>query len=315
MPFGMPSVNVYALLGDRLVLIDAGPNWATALDELERELGELGFGLCEVETIVLTHHHVDHTGLVASIVTRSGAKVVATPEVARRVRDHRAATAAEDRYAAAALKRHGTPDQLVQVLTRGSLFADWMGSSFEVDRGVDAGEVVVLSGRSYATEVAPGHSETDTVFVCAEEGFAFTGDVLLAHQAVNPLLAGMAEHDRAEAAAVARVTTRTWRNSLDATVALGATRWLPGHGTPITDPGAATARWRDRQDERAGAVLKLLDGRPATAFDLASRLPDAFETHVFVEVSDVVGSLELLIAEGTVAAIAEGPLLRYARNA
>ena len=71
---GSDRINYYALEeGGRLTLIDAGaPKFA---DTLEAQLAAAGFGLSDVEAVVLTHSDSDHTG-VAPLLQRAGARVL-----------------------------------------------------------------------------------------------------------------------------------------------------------------------------------------------------------------------------------------------
>ena len=69
-------VNMHVVLtDDGVVLVDTGlprraPRIDRALQEVQRKIGD-------VTTILLTHFHFDHTGNVADLRTRSGAKVIA----------------------------------------------------------------------------------------------------------------------------------------------------------------------------------------------------------------------------------------------
>ncbi|MEM6337709.1 MAG: MBL fold metallo-hydrolase, partial [Bacteroidota bacterium] len=57
------------------VLIDPGPS--TALGQLTAGLEKLGYGLADVEAILLTHIHLDHAGATGTLVRHApDAKVV-----------------------------------------------------------------------------------------------------------------------------------------------------------------------------------------------------------------------------------------------
>jgi glyoxylase-like metal-dependent hydrolase (beta-lactamase superfamily II) len=72
--FGM--VNVHLVVTDEgVVLVDTGLPRRSAL--IDRGLREVGKAIGDVRTVLLTHHHFDHTGNVADVRRRSGARVVA----------------------------------------------------------------------------------------------------------------------------------------------------------------------------------------------------------------------------------------------
>jgi len=70
------SGNVYVLVsGDGLTLVDSG--LVGAADQITAQLQEAGYVLSDVQTIVLTHFHGDHSGSVAELARRCGARVLA----------------------------------------------------------------------------------------------------------------------------------------------------------------------------------------------------------------------------------------------
>src|SRR5687768_975717 len=69
------SVNVWLLRGEPLTLVDTGPRDDQALSVLEAGLAGTGLRLEDIELVLLTHHHVDHAGLAATIAGRSGARI------------------------------------------------------------------------------------------------------------------------------------------------------------------------------------------------------------------------------------------------
>ena len=66
------SVNIWLLRGDPLTLIDTGPRSDEALIALEAGLRREGLRVEDIELVIPTHHHLDHSGLLATIVGRSG---------------------------------------------------------------------------------------------------------------------------------------------------------------------------------------------------------------------------------------------------
>ena len=68
------SVNTWLLRGDPLTLVDTGPHDDDALAALDAGLRRAGARIEDVELVLLTHHHLDHSGLAATIAARSGAR-------------------------------------------------------------------------------------------------------------------------------------------------------------------------------------------------------------------------------------------------
>ena len=61
------SVNVWLLAGDPLTLVDTGPSNAKAEAALEEELAKHGYEVGDIELVLLTHHHLDQSGLAGAI--------------------------------------------------------------------------------------------------------------------------------------------------------------------------------------------------------------------------------------------------------
>src|SRR4249920_1991731 len=88
------GVNVWLLRGDPLTLVDAGPATEEAVASLEDQLRAHGVAVEDIEQVMITHHHLDHSGLATAIKQRTGAQIVAHRSTARwglHSREHAAA--------------------------------------------------------------------------------------------------------------------------------------------------------------------------------------------------------------------------------
>jgi glyoxylase-like metal-dependent hydrolase (beta-lactamase superfamily II) len=108
------SVNLWLLEGDPLTLVDAGPGNDEALAALGRELEAHGHTIAEIELVLITHHHLDHSGLAATIKALSGAQIAAHRGTAQWGVNYHERAAAERRFTQALMAVHGVPDELVR---------------------------------------------------------------------------------------------------------------------------------------------------------------------------------------------------------
>src|SRR5699024_4829636 len=61
----LQSVNFYIVQGENsITLIDAGYNNAKSFSALEQTLHQQEKTIADIDQILLTHHHIDHVGLV-----------------------------------------------------------------------------------------------------------------------------------------------------------------------------------------------------------------------------------------------------------
>jgi glyoxylase-like metal-dependent hydrolase (beta-lactamase superfamily II) len=75
---GLPYVNAYVVRGpDGVVIVDTGLPRRVA--SFARAVSALGRTREDVRAIVLTHHHIDHTGSVHPMATATGASVLVHP--------------------------------------------------------------------------------------------------------------------------------------------------------------------------------------------------------------------------------------------
>jgi glyoxylase-like metal-dependent hydrolase (beta-lactamase superfamily II) len=295
-PFAVGRVNCYLLEDEPLTLIDTGPNSGKALDELERQLSDLGRGIEDIDLVVLTHQHIDHLGLVEIVSTRSGAEVAAIDVVVPFVENFGGDAERDDQFAADLMLRYGIPDDVVTALRSVSRsFRAW-GARAQVTRPVHDGELMRFRDRTLEVQHRPGHSPSDTVFWDAERRILIAADHLIAHISSNPLLSRPLDgSDGRPQALVAYLA------SLRRTRELPAELVLPGHGEPITDHAALIDSRFAMHRRRARKLHGLIAERPPTAYELAQEIwGNVAVTQAFLTLSEVVGHVDLLINAGLV---------------
>jgi glyoxylase-like metal-dependent hydrolase (beta-lactamase superfamily II) len=202
----------------KFTLIDAGTpgDW----DYFCRCLAPLG-QLADVEAVLLTHAHADHTGIAERTRTAAHAQVWihdADAEAARTGKvgknDGRIVSyllKAEFYRTFLSLGRRGAAK--IIPIQQVSAFAD--------------GETIDVPGRPRAV-LAPGHTPGSAVLLAEDRGVLFTGDVLATK---NPLTGRLGP--QIMPAGLNHDTPQALR-SLDALRGMTAGTLLPGHGDPWT---------------------------------------------------------------------------------
>ncbi len=306
-PFMVGRVNCYLLEDDPLTLIDTGPNSGTALDELEQGLDALGRRIEDLELIVLTHQHIDHTGLVAILAERSGAEVAAIEILAPYLENFGEDAESEDEFAGGVMLRHGIPEDVVTALRAVSrTFRAW-GSKATVTRPMRDGEVLRLRDRSLEVLSRPGHSPSDTVFWDAERRILIAADHLIGHISSNPLISrpldGSDERPRALV---------NYVESMRKTRAMPAELVLSGHGDPITNHVALIDERFSFHESRAAKIQGLIESEPRTAHEIAQELwGNVSVTQAYLTLSEVIGHLDLLIDAGSARERFEDGIVRF----
>jgi glyoxylase-like metal-dependent hydrolase (beta-lactamase superfamily II) len=314
-PFQVGRVNAYLIEDEPLTLIDSGPNSAKALDELEQALAARGHRIEDVGLLVITHQHMDHFGLASILARRSGAEVAALDALAPYLATYSQQTDSDDRFAEAIMLRHGIPPEIVTALRAVSAgFRAW-GSAVQVTRPLSDGATLQLRDRTLRVLHRPGHSPSDTVFLDEQRGILLAADHLIAHISSNPLLArplgAPADHAGPRPRALV-----TYLESLGRTREMELELVLPGHGTPIFDHVTLIDERFQMHGRRAERIRVLIAEQPRTAHEIAQELwGNVAVTQAYLTLSEVLGHVDLLIADGSVVELDENGVARFAAAA
>jgi len=316
-PFAVGRVNTYLIEDEPLTLIDSGPNSGKALDELERALRDKGHAIEDLDLLVITHQHIDHTGLIDILARRSGAQVAALDRLAPYLEHYSEANEADDAFAEGLMLRHGLPGDVVQALRSVSrAFRAW-GSSATVTWPLADGEVLELRDRRLEVLHRPGHSPSDTLFWDADRQIVIGGDHLIKHISSNPLISRpLPEPDGTPVEVTPETRPRalmTYLGSLRKTREMPARLVLSGHGEPVTDHTALIEERFRLHRRRAEKIHALLAERPRTAYELAQALwGNVAVTQAFLTLSEVLGHVDLLLASQRVREELQDGVARFA---
>jgi glyoxylase-like metal-dependent hydrolase (beta-lactamase superfamily II) len=155
--------QVFALVGDRVTLIDAGAPGNGRI--IVRQLRKLGIHPRDVEQIVLTHYHLDHRGAVNELRAATGARVLVHASEAPYFRGHQPYPNPVNRDRAPHLARLAGP-----------FFAATRGRPLPVDVLEDGDTLDALGGLRVLH--TPGHTQGSIVLWLPEERLLFAGDAM-----------------------------------------------------------------------------------------------------------------------------------------
>lgn len=285
-----------------MLLVDAGidydlPEGGSTWDALEAQAGALGFAPSDVRVVVVTHEHIDHAAFAARWAAL-GATVVCGRAGVPALRRGREGVEAQREPRFAELRRHGTPEALVEGFRalRGMRSLRWEPCPPAALLAAEERETFRLADRRTLRLLpAPGHTPGNLVALVEETRELFSGDTVLPTTIPTPGLhfptavEGDPEGDRWP-------SLPSFLRSVGAIRALGVTRVYPGHGEVIHDPSVYLDRFEAHHARRGAKVRAFLAGtEAATAFEVAKalfpRLPDA---RLGQAMTEVLGHLDLL---------------------
>ena len=306
---GLRAVNVYAIEdGSQVTLIDGGWAVPTARAELEKALGQLGYGLPDVTRFLVTHAHRDHYTLAVLLRREFGTAIgLGTGERAAIA----ALTGAVDRFGAqVTLLRQAGAAALADLISGGDSRIDPVPEGWEEpDEWLGAG-LVQAGDRSLRVLPTPGHTRGHIVFADEAAGLLFSGDHVLPH--ITPSI-GFEPVPSAG-------PLSDYLDSLALVRALPDLTLLPAHGFVAASTHARidelVAHHDARLHETGQAVAALGSATAAQVADAmgwtrrrrAFRDLDAFNQ--MLAVTETVAHLRLLVRSGRLEAAGDG-VVRY----
>lgn len=148
--------NIYLIRGEKNTIIDTGTGLYSnyVIEDLEDRID-----LDEIDQILLTHEHIDHTGGLKTLIKRmKNAKIFAHIETAKALREGKEVTA--------------------------SLFS-LPYPKIEVDVKLNDRDKIKIGDDIYTIIHTPGHSKGSICIYCEEKGILFSGDTVFSYGGIG----------------------------------------------------------------------------------------------------------------------------------
>lgn len=293
-PYAVGPVNAYLIEAEPLTLVDAGLNTPQSRNALALAFAASGYFIESVQRVLVTHAHPDHYGLVHVVQEASGATVYFPEREIARVRDRQMLF-----EVGRLLMEAGMPLEL--------LFR--MDQERKKDRtrpGLDHDTVIPLrDGDTFAFRAEdgafsltaldmPGHTGGHMVLHEPVTGTLFAGDQLLPDVSPNPLLEPSLDEPGER-----RRSLKEYLVSLERMAGMDLKLVYPGHGEPVTEPGALIASTIEHHYKRKANVASHLGPEAKTPYEIAQEIyPKVSGYDVFLAVSEVIAHLDLVVDDG-----------------
>lgn len=257
---GVRSTLVY-LIKERegFVLVDAGWSAEPAWAALQSQVKEIGIRFTDIRWLVVTHFHLDHSGLAGKVKELSGAQLIMHPldslrGVVTRITEglsEERAWLAQQGYPEGELERFfGSPRPVSRI------------PSLAPDLLVEGGERIGGEGAALYILWTPGHTSGHVCVYDAKRKVLFSGDHVLPRITSNISLSPFTTPN----------PLSDYLASLEKLHHVEAQMVLPAHEMPFTGLTRRVDELRHHHHRRLNEMHELLKDGPKTAFELARRV-------------------------------------------
>lgn len=288
-PFSVGPVNIYILEGDGLTLVDAGPLTREAWDVLSQGVEQIGYKISDIQQIVLTHHHVDHCGLMERIRQASGARTIAHPLAVPYVELNEEFMEFHGQFFNELYRESGVPEESLYIIEKYHKLMMTFSERSQIDEIVKH-EQPLPGHPEWQVLYTPGHSQSHMSLYRAEDRVMIAGDHIIKHISSNAFIEPPQDRSRNRP-----LTLVQYRTALEMCSDKEMDIIFSGHGEPITNHRELILQRLQKNWERTDKLRQLLRDGEKTAYELSALLfPTLYQKEMPLTLSETLGHIDLL---------------------
>lgn len=316
-PVKAGRVNAFYIHDSSPAIIDPGVDSPEALAALKAGTEQHGGSLAAIERVILTHGHIDHSGLAGRFAEENGASIFVhkldrlSVWGADRNR-FKEQTEAYRRF----FTRCGAPPDVFraaeeQLLDRYSTYLYPLTEECTLEHN----ERIRFDTLELLAVHAPGHSAGGLCLLDEVSGALYAGDALFPEMTCNPLTEDSSDEDPC------RRDDGDFMVGLDRLDELSVSTVYPGHGKQFSDYSAWMRKLRRTHEDRLSAVRELVrqrhrsgnaDDAGITAFEAGKSLfPTYSGLDAFIALSAGKQYLDVLCRQNYVEMVQSDPIRRF----
>jgi glyoxylase-like metal-dependent hydrolase (beta-lactamase superfamily II) len=304
-PFAVGDVNVYLVKGEKLTLVDVGPKTEEAWKSLTAQLAQLNLTTKDIEQVVLTHHHPDHSGLLDFFPDYL--EVYGHPMNERWLQPTEDFFLGQKNFFFELFREFGLPEEYLKYLENFKKAASELGNRPLTGTLVEGTRPPGLS--DWQVIETPGHAQSQIALFREKDGVLIAGDVIIAHISPNPLLEPPAPGE------TERPKPQLQHNhSMQKLLSYPIHLVYSGHGEEVCQLAELVEKRLLRQHERAMTVNGWLKEEQLTVFEICKRLfPKVYQRQLMLTISETVAQLDYLSSIGEIISKDTKPVLYQAK--
>lgn len=282
----LKSVNFYLVKTDNsLLLVDAGMNIDDCWQGLNDTLAENGFTLKDITHMIITHHHIDHVGLINRIVENHQIPVYSHRLSAPRLRREPNYVQKRIEFFADLYAKMGCGEAGVKQV-------NYLKNAAKKNTGqsitCELHDINELPLNDFQIVETPGHAVDQIALYDETRKTLLSGDLLIEHISSNALVEPDEFGNRMK-------TLVDHEASLKKIQTLDIELVYPGHGQVIEAPNDLIEKRIRGIENKANKFLALLEKNRLTASELAQHYyKDTYNKQFSLVMSEIIGHLDYL---------------------
>lgn len=303
-PYAVGDVNAFLVKGDVLSIFDVGPRTKDALEAITKGIEEAGFTLKDVEQVILTHHHPDHSGWVEAF---PNAEILGHPFNDYFLKKEKEYINYRKNFLEAQFQLAGVPIELWERNITSPKDNMLLGTK-PLTQFLNEGDE--LPGHpGFKCYYTPGHAQSHLIFVNEESGVAIGGDLLLEKITPNPIIETPLDLSMNRPKYFV-----LYRESLKRLKSFNVKTLFTGHGADLENVNEFIDMRLKRDHIRAMQVFELLD-EPKSLMDVTKVFYDGiYEKQLGLTLSKTLGYLDFLESENFISVEKNGDVLLYQKK-
>jgi len=307
--FSVGDVNIYFIDGPDPVLIDTGVSGPRTIESLQGALAVIDRTINDIQTLLITHTHVDHAGSIGTIQEISQCMVYVHPRAHRYLHDVDGWWQASMPWFRNFFLGSGFDLKWVNGFKNARKIMCGYAESCSELQPVQQGDSMNLAGgRPISVHEVFGHTTDHVVYVLEDAGIVFTADHLLPRISANPTLEPHHPFDEEKAKPLV-----LYRESLKQTAALSAEIACPGHGRSFTNIKGRCEEISQHQAMRCDDIYEVIKNksgvhRKELSLDIFGKVQ---ATEVYLTLSEINAGVELLMSDGRISSQLQKDIERY----
>jgi glyoxylase-like metal-dependent hydrolase (beta-lactamase superfamily II) len=264
LPFELNHVNVGLVALDHgFMLIDTGMDTEEAFTALSGSLSKIGVAWNDIRTILITHMHPDHIGMLPRLRALTGAQVL----IHRVEADYLNAMVTAGRAPSIdeGLELAGSPQSIVLAIHHSLSDLRRALKHLVPDVALEGGEEIPTALGPAQIIWTPGHSVGHVCLYWPDRKLMYAGDHMI--QKITPNIPWIPGRD----------CLAEYLSSLDKLIPFEIEQVLPSHGDPFSNHVQWIRQTTEHHAQRCDEITAALSKRPLTAHQL---VPELWNRHL-----------------------------------